>query len=62
MLKALTQLQSDVVMQESRVMVEEMALLLQAACLNSLADQSIATAFGQARLVDRGFQMGTQLR
>ena len=52
-------MQSDSVMFESRAMVEEMAVLLEAACLNEMVDKDIARAFGQARLLDRGFQMGS---
>ena len=51
-------LHSEGAVTEARALVEDMALLLQAACLNQMADSGVAEAFGQARLVDRGFQMG----
>ena len=55
-------MQSQAAIGEARVMVEEMALLLQAACLNQVASTPIAQAFGQARLIDKGFQMGALSR
>ena len=55
-------MQSQAASGEARVMVEEMALLLQAACLNQVAAAPIAQAFGQARLIDKGCQMGALSR
>ena len=43
---------------EARFIVEEMALLLQASSLRSLVDEEIAQAFGRARMMNKGLQLG----